>query len=196
MKHQRGNMKKIIILAAAAALSACAAASKPGAMVAPVAEKNIIAEDSSLKEVFTVGEVTGGKETNPLWTSEVSNTDFAEALRQTLTAHAMLASTGGTYRIDAEMQKLKQPFAGFNMTVTSTVRYKATDLATNAVVFDEVVEVPYTATTGDAFLGVKRLQLANEGSVKGNMTKFIELLIEKLDAAPTPVASEQTPPQS
>lgn len=184
-------MKRIIMIAAALALSACASASKPGAMVAPVSEKTIIAEDSGLREAITVVTVTGGKETNPLWTSEVSNEDFAEALRQSLAGHAMLAAVEGKYRLEAEMQKLKQPFAGFNMTVTSTVRYKLTDVASGAVVLDEVVEVPYTAEMGDAFVGVKRLQLANEGSIKGNIAKLIELMIEKVGA---PAPAEQLAP--
>lgn len=173
-------MRRLILIVAAAALSACASASKPGAMVAPVVEANIIADASPLREAFFVGDVSGGKDTNPLWTSEVSNADFAEALRQSLSAHAMLSSAQQKYRIDAEMLKVKQPFAGFNMTVTSTVRYKATEIASGAVVFDETIEVPYTAEVGDAFLGVKRLQLANEGSIKGNITKLIESLIAKL----------------
>ncbi len=173
-------MRRLILIVAAAALSACASASKPGAMVAPVVEANIIADASPLREAFFVGDVSGGKDTNPLWTSEVSNADFAEALRQSLSAHAMLSSAQQKYRIDAEMLKVKQPFAGFNMTVTSTVRYKATEIASGAVVFDETIEVPYTAEVGDAFLGVKRLQLANEGSIKGNITKLIETLIAKL----------------
>ena len=187
-------MKRLMIIAAAAALSACASASKPGAMVAPVLEANIIADESPLREAFTVGAVTGGKETNPLWTSEVSNTDFAEALRQSLAAHAMLNSVEGKYRLDAEMLKLKQPFAGFNMTVTSTVRYKVTEVAGGGVVLDETIETPYTAEVGDSFLAVKRLQLANEGSIKGNISKLIELLISKLGgAAPAEAAPEATP---
>lgn len=187
-------MKKLILLAAAAALSACASASKPGAMVAPVSEATIIADQSPLREAFVVGAVNGGKETNPLWTSEVSNADFAEALRQSLAAHAMLSAVEGKYRLDAEMLKLKQPFAGFNMTVTSTVRYKVTDVAGGAVVFDETVETPYTAEVGDSFLAVKRLQLANEGSIKGNISKLIELLIAKLGvAAPGDAPAEAAP---
>ena len=187
-------MKRLILLAAAAALSACASASKPGAMVAPVVEANIIADDSPLREAFVVGAVNGGKETNPLWTSEVSNTDFAEALRQSLAAHAMLSAVEGKYRLDAEMLKLKQPFAGFNMIVTSTVRYTVTDVAGGAIVLDETVETPYTAEVGDSFLAVKRLQLANEGSIKSNISKLIELLIANLGVAPPADAPAEAAP--
>lgn len=184
-------MKKVLLLAAAAALSACASASKPGAMVAPVAAENIISETSPARAAIAVASVTGGKKTNPLWTSEVSNEDFAEALRQTLDAHAMLAAVDGKYVLEAEMQKLKQPFAGFDLTVTATVRYKLVETATGAVVLDEVVETPYKAEMGDAFLAVKRLQLANEGSIKSNISKAIELIVARLNApAAAPVAAQ------
>ena len=182
-------MKRLLILALAAGLGACASASKPGAMVAPVAQQNIIGDDSPARQAITVAEVKGGKETNPLWTSEVSNADFAEALRQSLAAHAMLAAADGRYVLAAELQKLKQPFAGFDMTVTATVRYTLTDSATGAVLIDEVVETPYTAKMGDAFVGVKRLQLANEGSIKANISKIIDLMVAKIGAAPAPAAA-------
>lgn len=185
-------MKNLAILLCAIALSACAAASKPGAMVAELTEATIISENSTLRENVSVGDVNGGKETSPLWKSNVSSDDFAESLRQSFAAHAMLATDEGNYRLDAELMKLKQPFAGFNMTVTSTVKYTLTDIATSNVVFEETVEEAYTAKTGDAFLGVERLRLANEGSIKGNISSLIKLMIGHVDAgeAPSPEATE------
>ncbi|MGR6778797.1 hypothetical protein ACU5B6_04090 [Moritella viscosa] len=44
------------------------------------------------------------------------------------------------------------------------------------MILDEVVKAPHTATFGDAFSGVARLQMANEGSGKKN----IEALLNKL----------------
>ncbi len=165
------------------AVSACASASKPGAMVLEVRAETIIADNSALREAITVGAVEGGKETNPLWTSEVSNEDFAEALRQSLAAHAMLAIDDGAYRLDAEMEELKQPLAGFNVSVTARVRYMLTALASDETVFAETIETKYTAKMGDALVGVKRLQLANEGAVKANISALIEALIARVDDA-------------
>jgi len=174
-------MKKLLAALCALSLAACASASKPGAMVAELTETSILSENSNLRENVAVGDVGGGKETNPLWTSEVSSEDFAEALRQSFAAHAMLATGDGAYRLDAELVKLKQPFAGFNMTVTSIVDYTLTNVATGDVVLKETVEEAYTAKAGDAFMGVKRLQLANEGSIKGNIAQIIDKMIAAVD---------------
>ncbi len=174
-------MKIYLAAIGALALGACASASKPGAMVAEVTEATIIQDESQLRESVVVGTVGGGKETNPLWTSEVSSDDFAEALRQTFAAHAMLATEDGAYRLDAELVKLKQPFAGFNMTVTSIVNYTLTDVSSGEVVLEETIEKAYTAKAGDAFMGVKRLQLANEGSIKGNISDLITKMIASVD---------------
>lgn len=174
-------MRKLIIALCALSLAACASASKPGAMVADVTEATIIQETSKLRENVTVGEITGGKKTNPLWTSEVASEDFAEALRQTFAAHAILATEEGDYKLNAELVKLKQPFAGFNMTVTSIVNYTLTDVNTGETIFEEMIETPYTAKVGDAFMAVKRLQLANEGSIKSNISTLIKKMITAVD---------------
>ena len=192
-------MRHFLILLCALAVSACASASNPGAMIAELSDATIIDDASALRQNVSVGEVSGGKETNPLWTSEVSNEDFAEALRQSFSAHAMLATETGRYRLDATLEKLKQPFAGFNMTVTSTVNYTLTDLESGDVLFTETIEEAYTAEMGDAFMGVKRLQLANEGSIKQNISSLIKLMIETVDqpmesadsVEETPAAAEE-----
>ncbi|HBK91451.1 MAG TPA: hypothetical protein DDZ68_07255 [Parvularcula sp.] len=193
-------MKVWLFAAASLSLAACASASKPGAMVAQLTDATIIREDSSIRSAFTVGTVTGGKETSPLWKSNVSSDDFAEALRQSLAGHALLASSDGKYVVDAELVQVKQPvLGGFNMTVTSTVKYKVTEAATSTVVLDEEVVNEYTAKMGDAFVGVERLRLANEGSMKGNIGQFIEALVTKMDAAAVPMidsAVEEAAPQS
>lgn len=175
-------MKKLLLaITFILSVSACATASKPGAMVPAITNKTIIGETSALRENVSVGEITGGKETNPLWTSEVSNEDFAESLRQSFAAHAMLALADGDYRLDAQMLQLKQPFAGFNMTVTSTIQYTLTNVTTGDVVLMEEIITPYTAKTSDAFLGVERLRLANEGAIRESIATLIEMMIAKVD---------------
>ncbi len=190
-------MRLALLAVAAISLAACASASKPGAMVAELTDATIIRDDSSLKSSFAVGAVSGGKKTSPLWKSNVSSEDFAEALRQSLAAHALLAAAEGKYLIEAELIEVKQPvLGGFNMSVTSTVRYKVTESATSTVVFDEAVTNKHTAKMGEAFLGVERLRLANEGSMKGNIAQFIEKLIATMDTGPAPVQAEAPAPQS
>ena len=175
----------------ALSLGACATPSTPGAMVPTLVEANLIQDGSSLYQAVSVGEVTGGKKTNPLWTSQVASEDFAEALGQTLSAHAMLASDGAEYSLDADLISLKQPvLGGFNMTVTSTVDYTLTDLATENIVFEDQVQTPYTAQMSDAFVGVERLKLANEGSIKANLAEMMNRLVAAMNAESSVAASE------
>lgn len=162
-------------------LGACATASNPGAMVPELTEATIIAADSKLSNAIVVEGVEGGKETNPLWTSKVSNEDFAEALRQTFSAHAMLATDAGKFSLVAELLKLKQPIMGIDMSVTSDVKYTLTELESGDVVFEDTISKKYTATMGDAFIGTERLRLANEGSIKTNIATLIESLVATID---------------
>jgi hypothetical protein len=176
----------MIIGAAALALlvGGCAAASNPGAMMVPVSETTIIGKDSALRQSVSLGTIGGGKETSPLWKSNISNEDFAEALRQSLAAHAMLAGeAGGAYTLTAELTEVKQPLVGFDMTVTTAVKYTLTNAKTGETVFSEVITTPYTAKMSDAFVGTKRLQLANEGSARENIGELIRRMIAAVDNA-------------
>jgi len=68
---------------------------------------------------------------------------------------------------------------GLDFEVTTHVRYILTDSDNNgAVVLNETVVTPYTATIGDAFAAIKRLRLANEGSGKANIQGLLDKLSE------------------
>lgn len=183
--------KHVVLLAATLMLTACATASQPGAMVPAISAQSIVTPQSKLFESVSVGDIGGGKNTSPLWTSQVSNEDFGEALRQSFAAHAMLSTDTGDYRLDAELVKLKQPFAGVDMSVTSDVKYTLTNVGTGAVVFDQVVSEKYTAKFGDSLVAVKRLQLANEGSIKSNIAALIKMMIDEVDGLSTPVTQAE-----
>lgn len=160
-------------LAAAAtlfALAACAQASRPEAMAAaPPAAQPMAGE------AYRVGKVIGGEETNPILMSQVSDGAFQRALERSLERAAIWDAKNGM-RIDATLIALDQPLIGFDMTVKATARYQVHDAA-GAELWDEVFTTPYTADFSDAFIGVKRLQLANEGAIKANIAAFLEALI-------------------
>jgi hypothetical protein len=80
------------------------------------------------------------------------------------------------YELSANLMETEQPMFGLDMEVTSTVRYVLVEKDTKKVIFDELIKTPYTATFGDAFSGVERLKVANEGSAKSNITEFFEKL--------------------
>lgn len=177
-------MKHVITVAACGLLGACAAGANTGAMIVPVSQETLISEQSPLRSNVSIADVSGGKETNPLWTSEVSNAAFLDALKQSLSVHTLLGSNDAKYRLAAKLVQLKQPFAGFNMTVTAKVQYTLTEVASGKTILDRLIETPYQAKMGDAFLGSKRLQIANEGAVGSNIQALIQALIAETKSNP------------
>lgn len=131
-----------------------------------------------LQGQFTVRQVTGGKDTNPLWTSQVDNAGFRNALVQSLNVAGYGAgATGGTkYMIDAELQELKQPLLGFTFDVVSTVNYTVEGGGNKTVI---PITATGTATTSDAFVGMERLRMANERSIKENIKAFLKALSQQ-----------------
>jgi len=71
------------------------------------------------------------------------------------------------------------------MTVTSHVNYKVYDSKAQPLVL-ETIDAPFTATVSDAFVGVERIRLANEGSIRANIGQFFDKL---RDAVPAKTAS-------
>lgn len=159
--------------------SACAQAARPERMVAQSFEVREPV-DPSLKNGVLISGVTGGRETNPMWKSDVSGQDFRSALEQSLMRNGLLAADPASerYSLWANLVDVQQPMLGFDFTVTTTVQYKVTTKETQAVYLEEIVATPFTATMSDAFYGVERLQLANEGSIRANIKRFIDLLLQ------------------
>ena len=163
------------------ALTGCAAPARVSQMVAYAPEPSDAQMASRWHRSMALGTVAGGEPTNPMWTSEVGNAEFREALRQSLHANGLLGSEGqpARYGLNAELMEMSQPYFGFDLTVTSNVHYIVTDIASSSVAFDETITASHTATVGDAFVAVERLRLANEGSVKEKIRVFIDKLIRQ-----------------
>ena len=173
-------MKKLFVIFSVLILGGCAtpAAVEQMAVSLPTTQSN-----PALKNSVGVLEVTGGRETNAMWTSQVSSDAFRRALEQSLQNAGMFSkiASGGRYQLTADLTRLDQPLMGFDMTVTSTVRYSLVDNQTRKEVYTRVIQARHTATVSDAFVGSQRLKLANEGSVQANIKSFInDLLVLKL----------------
>ena len=131
--------------------------------------------NASLKGQMAVRNVAGGQETNPMWTSKVDAQGFRGALDKSIAVAGYKASDASTakYSIDANLQDLDQPFGGFTMDVVSTVLYTVTR-------DERQIQFPVTATgtatTSDAFIGMERLRIANERSIKENIKQFLQKL--------------------
>lgn len=88
-------------------LSGCATPAKREAMV-----PTNISLNNGFDHSIAV-HVTGGQETNPLWTSEVSNANFKaaleDAIRQSKLFSAVIQTDKTDYRLDVRLIELKQP---------------------------------------------------------------------------------------
>ena len=170
-------MKTIKILALAAmsiTVFGCATASKPENMVvAPSAA----AKPTTLhcSNLFWWPQSLAAK-TNPAWTSQVDDTSFKSALEASLKARKLLAEGPGKYTLTVKLLELKQPLMGIDMTVSSKAQYTLKEAAKDKVIYDKTVDVSYTAKMSDSMVGMTRLRLANEGSIKANMAQFLDEL--------------------
>jgi hypothetical protein len=170
------------IALAAASLTACAEGARPEGMGLQTAGgASLTAADPGYK-AFRVAHVDGGGKTNPLWESSVSSEDFQKALETSLRTYGFLADDPATAKneITANLQDLKRPLAGIDLTVTSKVHYAAKSTVDQKIIFDDVVAASGTAKFGDAIIAVQRLQLANEASMKENIKAFIDRLRKSL----------------
>lgn len=175
-KHN--SFKVLLLLSCIMLLQACSSGARMNAMTVNTTADTIITEKNEFYQAMEIAGVTGGQKTNPLWTSEVGNEEFEQALLNSLKAHAMISVGEAKYKLVATLEEVKQPFIGFDMTVKSKVRYELTSVENQNVVYNEVVDNEYTAEFGDSFLASKRLQLANEGAIRENILNFIEKIIE------------------
>ena len=131
-----------------------------------------------LKGQVSVGSVTGGKDTNPMWASQVDAPSFKGALDKSVAVvgYKALDASTAKYRIDAYLNELSQPLFGITFDVVSSVVYTVTGGGVQK-------QIPVTATgsasPSDAFVGIERLRIANERSIKENLKVFLQKLSDQ-----------------
>ncbi len=175
-------MRLIRLLAITALLLPLAAcSSRPEAMVATApADARGLVHSSPLFLATSVGTVTEVKEEGKSW-EFVTEGLFREGLQQSLAATGLLATDRApTYVVDVELIDTDQPIFGTDFTVTSTIDYTIRDKRTDSPVFKERVTAPFTAKFSEAFVGAERARLANEGSMKANIEKFLGAALKAL----------------
>ena len=165
-------------------VGACASAARPELMATTAASVAAAAPTDAGYKAVRVADVTGGGETNAMWMSNVSGQDFRTALEASLRASNYLADAAGgaRYAVSAQLLNVDRPMMGLNMTTTSTVNYTVKAAGSEQVVFQETVAARGTATMSDAFMGVERVRLANENSIRENIKSFMEKFRASLTA--------------
>jgi hypothetical protein len=175
MKIRRHIVCPLMLASSLAWLSGCATPADPTMMKVASTQSEVHYPDA-LNQAMCVRNVTGGQGTNPLWVSKVSNEDFHSALDASMDSARLIGAGGACkYPVDVDLLGLAQPSFGLDMKVTSNVNYKVYDAAGQPVLMETIV-ADYTATFSDAAIGVVRVKKANEGSVRTNISKFLEKL--------------------
>lgn len=170
---------KLVLIVLVTVLAGCATPASQQAM--SVSLQDLPASMSTkLKGQMIVNKVTGGKDTNPMWTSQVDAEGFKGALDKSiaLIGYKSNDASNAKYSVDANLQNLDQPVFGLTFDVVSTVLYTVNG-------DNKQRQIPVTATgtasTSDAFIGVERLRIANERSIKENIKQFLQKLSAQID---------------
>ena len=166
--------KALILLAFPALLFGCATSAKIKNMI----PQSIYITYQNPNSISTT--VTGGKDTDPLLISKISDVDFQAALEEAILFSGVfsdiIAIDQAEYHLEVIIINLKQPIAGFDMTVSLRAQWKLTKLSSSQVIYQDVIASEFTATVIDKFYGVERLRVANEGAARNNIEKGISLI--------------------
>ena len=135
------------------------------------------------RDAISIGSVTGGKDTTILHKPYVSNADLRNALMYTLARAKLAQAENGRFRLDAVLENLEQPFIAFDITVTATIAYKLTEVATGTVVYDKVLTTPAVAKFIEHGVASERLRLANVRAVAANLQQLVDELYALPDRA-------------
>jgi hypothetical protein len=175
------------ILMLAALLGGCATGAAPDAMVPQPAG---FEAPSSLRGGIALNPVSGGSETSPLWVSRVSNADLESALLMALRNEGLLAPdpARAPMQLSVNIVSVRTPSLAFAPEVTSQVHYVVT--SGGRVVSDETVTATDSAALGDAVLGVDRVRIASERSIRANIAEYFARLkrVAAAGARPTPLS--------
>jgi len=166
-----------LVIAASCGLGACGSpAVRSDRMTpAPAGEKEF-RPDSSLRGSISLKNVGGGEPDTE--DSNVGDDQLRQAVLSALEQYGLLQTddTKAHFRLDVMLVRLSHPAADLNLTVNSQLRYTLTRADTGAVLFNDVIRASYTATIGDEFVAFLRLRLAKEGSIRANISAFLDRL--------------------
>jgi hypothetical protein len=177
----------ISVVAAATALLTIGACAKPEPL--SLRPSDLVGIDAgrgpapAYRNAITVAPVAVGLDTATPWRSEIGPAQVQDALTQALAA-ARLGNPQGRYRLDAVLLTLQRPYAGFAMTVTATIAYRLTEVATGAVVYSSTITMPGTASLNDAVMNDVRLRIADERAIRANIARLVEELYRLPDRGP------------
>jgi hypothetical protein len=166
-------------------LGACSTAATPDQMTVTADPGAALSPGAGLYHALSVGEVSGGGQTNPMWFSGASNDDFRAALQASLGNLNYLSPDNAAYVVSARLVNLDRPalaadpvviIAPLDMNVTATVHYVVTPAGGGAPVFDGVVATTGTGAGGSALTSDGRVRKGVEAAIRANIAEFAKRL--------------------
>lgn len=154
-----------------------------GGCASPAGTKEMVSDSAQVvtKHPYSVAVRTaGGRETDKMGASQISDQDFAEALRQSITTTKLFSKVvegqDSDYLLSVFVANLEQPMMGFSMTVKMEAAWSLTEVKSGKVIWKDTINSTYTASASAAFAGVERLRIATEGAARENIKMGIEEL--------------------
>lgn len=121
----------------------------------------------------------GGKATSGWGQSEISSDEFARAVVATLQLSMVFASVvqgqEADYRLHVVLGEVGATRSDPEFTAQVTATWTLTDRA-GTKLLDDTIAAEGSATLGDAFVGIKRLQIMKERAARANIRFGIERL--------------------
>jgi hypothetical protein len=152
-------------------LAGCATPSRPEAMTTaapPAAHKSAAS---------VVLDVSGGRATQSTYTPQISNEDFAKALRTSIeqsgTFARVPAAPPADYRLIAYIGRLDSPMMGMTVRVELEVGYQLIEISTNKKVWTKNVATNYTVPSDKAYAFVDRVRIGNEAAARANIEQML-----------------------
>ena len=166
------NRVSLLLLCCACALvSGCATPSRPEAMATTAAA----AAHKSAGTVIL--EVSGGRQTSSTYVPQISNEDFATALRRSIEQSGAFARVPAVlpadYRLIAYIGQLDSPMMGMTVRVDMEVGYQLIDVATNRPVWRKNIKTQYTVPSDKAYAFVDRVRIGNEAVARMNIEQLL-----------------------
>ena len=127
-----------------------------------------------------VEDAVGGKETNPLWTSQISSSAYTEALINSIAKAGLFDSVmkqgNADYILNVTILGYDQPWIGLDFDIKMKTKWELTDAKKLTPVWSDTFETTFRAKVSDALVAAERLQKANEGAVRTNIAEGVKRL--------------------
>ncbi|MAI08046.1 MAG: hypothetical protein CMF61_03715 [Magnetococcales bacterium] len=168
-------MKKYLVIILAVTLSACSSAARFDNMAVQKIDYINVSQESDFYKNIMLSQVNGGKDNNPMLSSRVDNKGLQQAVELSLLNNHYLCDdpSKAKYSLDVSLLELDKPLMGISLDVTSKINYKLTEILTSNELHSKDYSATYTAKFSDSPIAIKRLRLANEGSINENIKLFL-----------------------